>query len=92
MAGLDCLIFYIFAEGKLVRASHAFTEAHSNENDYISYYNSLKEILIKKYGKPIKDSQFRKNDLYRDDYQNWWFAVSLGHLVFFRIGRHLAQT
>jgi hypothetical protein len=43
----------------------------------------LKEFLVKKYGKPIKDSQLWKNDLYRDEYKDWGFAVSLGHLVYF---------
>ncbi len=83
ISGLDCFIFYILAEGKLVRAKYAFTETHSNKNDYIPDYNSLKETLIKKYGKPIEDSHLWKNDLYRDDNQNWGFAVSLGHLVYF---------
>ena len=85
VAGLDCFVVYIFAEGKLVRAKYVFTETHSNKNDYILDYNKLKEILIKKYGKPIEDSQLWRNDLYKDDYQNWGFAVSLGHLVYFAL-------
>jgi len=83
VSGLDCLIVYIFAEGKLVRAKYIFTKTHSNKNDYISDFNTLKEVLTKKYGKPVKDSHIWKNDLYRDDYQYWGFAVSLGHLVYF---------
>ena len=82
VGGLDCFILYIFAEEKLVRAKYVFTETHSNKNDFISDYNNLKETLIKKYGKTCNDSQLWKNDLYRDDYQYWGFAVSLGHLVY----------
>ncbi|MDI6850997.1 MAG: DUF3157 family protein [bacterium] len=83
VGGLECFILYIFAEGKLVRGKYVFTVTHSNKNDYILDYSTLKEFLVKKYGKPIKDSQLWKNDLYRDEYQNWGFAVSLGHLVYF---------
>ncbi|MCD6098451.1 DUF3157 family protein [bacterium] len=83
VGGLDCFILYIFAEGKLVRAKYAFTETHSNKNDYISDFNTLKETLTKKYGKPVKDSRIWRNDLYEDDYQYWGFAVSLGHLAYF---------
>ena len=82
VGGFDCLILYIFAEGKLVRAKYVFTETHSNQNDYISDFNTLKEILTKKYGKPDDDSHIWKNDLYKDDYQEWGLAISIGHLVY----------
>ena len=59
-----------------------FTHSHSNENDYILDFNKLKEILTKKYGKPIEDERLWKNDLYRDDPQYWGFAISLGHLIY----------
>jgi len=82
VGGFDCFILYIFAEGNLVRAKYVFTETHSNKNDYISDYNSLKDILTKKYGKLYKDSHIWRNDLYKDDYQDWGLAISLGHLVY----------
>lgn len=83
VGGHDCLIGYMFAEGKLVRSKYLFTETHSNANDYIVDYDRLKKILIKKYGKPIEDTLLWKNDLYKDDYQHWGLAVSLGHLFYF---------
>ena len=43
----------------------------------------MKEILTKKYGKPIEDKQYWKKDLYKNDYQDWGFAISLGHLSYF---------
>lgn len=83
VAGLDCIVAYSFVEEKLVRTAYMFTEDHSNRNDHISDYNNVKEILVKKYGEPIKDETIWKNDLYRDDAQRHGFAVSLGHLVLF---------
>jgi len=82
VAGFNCNIGYIFAEGKLVRGKYMFTHSHSNKNDYILDFNKLKEILTKKYGKPIEDKRLWKNDLYRDDPQYWGFAISLGHLIY----------
>lgn len=83
IAGLDCNIVYIFAEGKLVRTKYLITEKHSNENDYIADYKSLKKGLTKKYGQPIMDEHHWKRDLYKDDPQRWGFAISIGHLSYF---------
>jgi hypothetical protein len=83
LAGLACDIIYIFAQGELVRTKYLITEKHSNENDHISDYDSLKESLTKKYGGPINDGHKWKNDLYKDDYQRWGFAVSIGHLAYY---------
>jgi len=83
VGGKDCQIIYTFVQDKLVRAEYIITEKHTNQNDYISDYNSLKELLTKKYGKPTKDEEFWRNDLYKDDYSHWGFAVSLGHHAYF---------
>ncbi|MCD8403926.1 hypothetical protein [Tenacibaculum finnmarkense] len=39
--------------------------------------------MKKKYGKPKEDKTIWKNDLYKDDYSQWGFAVSLGHLIYY---------
>lgn len=83
IAELDCNILYVFTGGKLVRAKYWITEEHSNRNDYIVDYDILlKKALTKKYGQPISDEQIWKNDLYKDNYQDWGFAVSIGHLSY----------
>ncbi len=81
--GFDCLIVYIFAEGKLVRGRYIFTISHTNKNDYLIDYKKVKKILIKKYGKPIKDRYIWRNDLFRNNYQKRGLAISIGHLVYF---------
>jgi len=83
IAELNCLILYIFVDGLLVRGKYLIIEEHSNKNDCISDYENLKTLLQDKYGKPSKDATYWKNALYRDEYQSWGFAVSLGHLVYF---------
>ncbi len=85
VGGKICLIVYIFVQDKLVRSKYMVTEKHTNQNDYISDYKSLKELLTQKYGKPTEDDEFWKNDLYKDDYSQWGFAVSLGHHSYYTI-------
>ncbi len=83
ISNLDCVYAFVFAKGKLVRSKYAITEEHTNKNDYIDDYNSLKAALTGKYGDPLNDRTNWKNSLYRDDKEEWGFAVSLGHLSYF---------
>ena len=82
VAGLDCFVFYYFTDGKLSSSGYGVTEEHMNKNGYIDDYDKLKTLLSKKYGKPTDDDVIWKNDLYKDDYQDWGFAVSMGQLVY----------
>jgi len=81
--GFDALIGYIFTGDKLTRGKYVFQEEHSNKSDFISDYETLKKLLTKKFGKPKKDKTIWKNDLYRDDYEDWGTAISIGHLLYF---------
>jgi hypothetical protein len=83
IAGLSTKIAYIFVQNKLVRAKYVFEESHTNDNDYIADYDNIKGILIEKYSNPTEDTHYWKNDLYRDDFTQWGFAVSLGHTSYF---------
>ena len=83
LAGLDVYVGYVFTSGILVRGKYISVEKHSNRNDYINDYNSLKDLLTKKYGETTENHVYWLNDLYRDDYSEWGFAVSLGHLKYF---------
>ena len=58
-------------------------EKHTNKNLYINDYESLKEILTKKYGKPEIDKVIWKNDLFKSAKQDWGTAISIGHLEYF---------
>jgi len=80
--GDDYFCAYSFLEDKLHNAGYAIAEKHTNRNFYIDDYKKLKEILIKKYGKPLTDRTTWDSDLYKDDRSEWGFAVSLGHLSY----------
>lgn len=81
ISDLDCVIVYFFTNNLLTGGRYYFTEKHSNDNDYLSDYENMKELLSKKYGTPSTDNEYWKDDLYKDDYSSWGFAVSYGHYV-----------
>lgn len=76
------LCVYSFLKDKFYRSTYLFNETHTNKNDYIDDYERLKNILIKKYGKPTTDRAVWKNNLYKDDKQDLGTAISIGHLEY----------
>lgn len=85
LGGITCMLAYKFTHDKLETASYIFTEEHTNENDYIADFSKIKDLLVKKYGTPLKEDDstgFWKNYRYKDRPQDWGKAISLGHLIF----------
>lgn len=82
VGGLDTLIGYIFAEGRLFELLYGFQESYSNENRHITDFNDVDEILTDIYGDPDESITRWINDLYENDRSEWGFAVSLGHLIY----------
>ena len=85
IADLDCYVAYIFTLDKLVRAKYIIQETHTNANDHILDYSALKRLLSIKYGRPTRDETVWRNDLYKDDSDQYGFAVSMGHLLYYSI-------
>lgn len=82
ISGKSYYITYHFINDQLVRAYFILNEKHSNSNDYIDDYNSLRDSLTAKYGKPNTESQIWEDDLFKNDKSKWGVAVSAGHLSF----------
>ncbi|HUS51072.1 MAG TPA: hypothetical protein VMZ91_12965, partial [Candidatus Paceibacterota bacterium] len=85
---------YVFLEDKLYLAHYSPEKRYSDLNNYIRDYEEIKEILIKKYGKPdmkkLKALEDReeicwKTDLLKDDKSKWGIAVSKGDLSYMLI-------
>ena len=83
LGSFDVNVVYIFSKDKLVRTKYMVLSKHTNETDYISDYNTLKEILIKKYGDPKEDEQIWKNDLYKSNSSEWGMAIAVGQLFYY---------
>ncbi|MCK4620598.1 MAG: hypothetical protein KAT62_00125 [Desulfuromonadales bacterium] len=81
ISGIDVAILFIFIEDKLARVIYNNQEKHFKANNFIDDYKKFKELLTKKYGEPNEDKIHWKNDMYKDDYQNWGTAIAMGQLV-----------
>ena len=79
---MDCLIGYVFADNKLVKAKYSFLAKHGDKNQYIQDYSKIRDILVETYGKPLTDSAMWENNRYKDEPSNWGQALSQGHLKY----------
>lgn len=82
IGGLNTYITYFFSDNQLYMAGYTFNETHVNDNFYITDYNKIKEILIRKYGKPKNEDEIWTNNLYKNNPENYGLAVSVGHLSY----------
>ncbi len=82
IAGYKCDVAYIFTNDKLTMCKYIFNLHHTNMNEYIQDFKSIVTLLIEKYGKPDYNSTEWKNSLYRNDPDEYGFAISLGHLTY----------
>jgi hypothetical protein len=74
-------VIYVFVRDMLVRGKLAFTVQHANDNDFWDDFETLKAMLIKKYGQTVDDQTLWKDELYKDDPNQRGMAVSCGALV-----------
>lgn len=82
IANLECQIIYQFIEDTLYNGIYLIKEKHVNNNDYISDFKNLKNLLTEKYGKPEIDKMVWKGNLYKDDVANYGMAVISGELIY----------
>jgi hypothetical protein len=75
-------ISYKFIKNKLTQVFYIYSEKHVNKNNYISTYEDLKGVLSKKYDVPITDEIIWKDDLYKDNENDWGMACRAGHVTF----------
>lgn len=81
--GLDVLLGHYFCDDGLFQVRYILTETHSNEALYINDYETFRDALTKKYGKPLLDYENWTNDskknYYADDKGS---ALCYGYLTY----------
>lgn len=82
IANLTCQIAFEFVDDTLSSAHYLIKEKHINDNDYITDFNKLKDLLSEKYGKPSMDKIVWKGSLYKGDVEHYGLAVISGELVY----------
>lgn len=85
IADREFLLFYRFVDNKLARAGYNLIAIYPKSKEYIENYKTIKDLLIKKYGEPIKGKDYPEeiwsDETFKKDPQFWGDAVSMGHLV-----------
>ena len=72
---------YEFHQESLVRGQYILLQRPLNGlNEFIGYYQTLKEQLADTYGSPRNDRTVWDNDLYQPVPDYWGVAVLIGHL------------
>ncbi|MCI6165969.1 MAG: hypothetical protein MR675_12405 [Lachnospira sp.] len=82
VAGLDALVLYNFTDNGLDSGVYSITEKHTNKTDYYRDYEDLVKKYTDKYGTPVIDQAQWKDDLYKDDPDDWGMAVAVGDVTF----------
>lgn len=85
VAGLESHLGYVFVDNKLTSGGYVFKHKHINNNLYLDDYARLKDLLVKKYGKPSLDDTVWSNSVFKDDPDRWGLALSTGHMRRFAI-------
>lgn len=80
--GINCEIYYIFVDDQLAKAGYSFINEYLDPKDYIRDFKNIKELLTKKYKKPIVDKTLWKDDQHKENPSNYGAALRLGHLSY----------
>lgn len=81
--GYPANVFYQFNdEDECYSVSYLLTTTHTNDNDYIDDYQSLKRKMSEKYGDPTIDEETWSQSLFKDNPEYYGLAVASGHLSY----------
>lgn len=79
MLDLSYVAVHGLNDGRLVRGSLIQTSRHSSDNHFLGDYDSIVQLLTRKYGAPQESNIYWIDDLYKDEPDSWGFAVAAGH-------------
>lgn len=79
VAGNPVEVIYWFTQGHLSGGMYDFKQEHSNDQDFYFDFLTLKRLYESKFGPPADTKEYWSDDRYKDDFDQWGFAVSLGH-------------
>jgi len=78
----NCLVEYLFADGKLVTSRYHLLENYADKNRYIDDYQKIKDFLTLKIGAPRSDRVIWQDESFKSRNDRWGAALSIGHLEF----------
>ncbi len=79
VGGFPANLVFRFVSGMVHAGWYSFQQKHSDNNDFLSDFESLKKLMTVKYGKEKEYKDYWFNELYRDDFDERGLAISAGH-------------
>jgi len=81
LGGADCDVVYIFNDNdKLESGMYIFSKKYSNPQLYLQDYTKFKILLIQKYGKPVNEKEYWRNNTPLTEKHNYGQAITDGNL------------
>lgn len=80
ISGYAVYCVFVTAKGQFVRGRHAFTEEHSNDNQFIWDFESLGKLLREKYGEPNDHGEIWIDDTFKEYSRNRGMDIASGRL------------
>lgn len=75
-------LYYYFTGNKLFNVTYILENTFDDDNNYINVYQDIKNKFIKKYGPISTNEENWKNDLYKEDPDDYGTAVKTGNLSY----------
>lgn len=79
----SCAVVYRFHNNELVSMDYNFDHTYSDDARFVNDFETLKDSLVKKYGKPSENNRYFTSEIYDDNISDWGMALSTGELSFF---------
>lgn len=92
VGGFPANLVFKFVNGMLHAGWYSFQQKHSDNNDFLTDFESLKKLMTLKYGKENEIKDYWFNNLYRDDYAERGLAVAAGHHAIFVVWEDPSTT
>jgi hypothetical protein len=85
VGGFPANLVFKFINGMFHSGWYSFKQEHSDTNDFLNDFESLKNLMTIKYGKEVEIKDYWFNDLFRNDYAERGMAISRGdHSIFIK--------
>ena len=78
--GLSALQGFVFTEQRLTGVMVHFQSKHHDRSAYLRDYDQLKRALTDRHGHPTKHSTEWTDDFYKNQPEQYGFALELGHM------------
>ena len=79
---MKAAVFYEIVDNKMVSGFYVFDINNINDKLYVDDFESLKDVLIKKYGIPFSDDIYWYDDSFKDYTNMLSFAIKQGHVEY----------